>query len=296
MAGVGQTASRTKALASVEEIRRQVLLIPEAPLLLGLLLAGWAFGFPPVVSTMAMLVVGVFVVRLFLLSSATHELDNGHYAYADRYAEAALRIYPWSADALMVRAKSYLLQGDEKRAEVLLHRALRLAPESEAVHSALAAILLARADYIGARDHALIAGEVAAGSPLALQHLSWLALHIERDPAKSARLLQGIQPQSLPPHLLAPLLVLQGETHLAHGEHGAARVALSGIQALLPRCPVPLQAELNYHLGRLSRSLGNEHRRFFRQCVDLDPRGRWAHAAWRAAIDVDGQSHPLEAS
>lgn len=265
--------------------KRGMLLVPEAPMLFALLLIGWAYGFPPAVSGLAVLVVALFITRCFLLTSAAHELDNADYRKADRFGSAALRMHPWSADALTLQANSHLLQGNDTAAEILLRKAMRVAPESETVHSALAATLLARGDFTRGREHAMTAERLAAGSPHAAQHLSWLALHIDDDPEGTTRRIDSCGPERLEPRLQAPLLVLRGEAYLARGATAAARETLVSIKRLLPQCPVPQQAELSYHLGRLHTLLGDEGGRHFRRSVDLDPQGRWAQPAWRAAID-----------
>ncbi len=68
----------------LREIRRQLLLIPEAPALLALLLIGWAYNFPPIIGIFTALTIAFFLLRLFLLWSASHELEQAHYRIADR--------------------------------------------------------------------------------------------------------------------------------------------------------------------------------------------------------------------
>ena len=284
MAVVGRVAGDEQRGFSPGQIKQQVLLVPEAPVLFALLLIGWAYAFPPAVGALAALTVCVFILRLFLLTSAEQALERAHYRQADRFSRAALWVYPWSVDALALRANSYFLQGDDAAAESILRDAVRLAPDSDALHSALAGALLARGDIAGGREHAARAHRLAAGSPFAAQHLSWLALHVEGDPIKTQRMLNTLD-EDLPAQLAAPLLVLRGEAQLARGSLLAARETMHAIGALLPACPIPQQAELCYHLGRLHALLGEESRQYFRRSVDLDPNGRWAHAAWRAAVD-----------
>ncbi len=296
MTNIGRERDGERVDIRLEQFKRGMVLIPEAPMLLALLLIGWAYGFPPAVSGLAVLVVALFMTRFFLLTSAAYELDNADYRKADRFGSAALRMNPWSADALTLQANSQLLRGNDTSAETLLRKAMRVAPESETVHSALAATLLARGDFARGREHAMTAERLAAGSPHAAQHLSWLALHIDDDPEQTTRLIDSFDTGRLEPRLQAPLLVLRGEACIACGATAAARETLVSIKRLLPQCPVPQQAELSYHLGRLHTLLGDEGGRHFRRSVDLDPQGRWAQPAWRAAVDETSCAYPRAVS
>jgi hypothetical protein len=86
--------------------------------------------------------------------------------------------------------------------------------------------------------------------------------------------------------MAAPLLVLQSEAELARGAPQASRIRRAEIERLIPACTIPQQAELWYHLGRLRTLAGDDGTAAFRHCVDLDPQGRFAHAAWRAAAGL----------
>lgn len=266
------------------QLRYQLLLIPEAPALLALLLIGWAYGFPPAVGILAAIVVAVFIVRLFLMTTAAAQLERARYRGADRFARAALGLYPWSADALALRAHGLSLRGDDAEAELLLRRAAKLAPDSDVIHSALAGSLLARGAFAEGRLHATQASRLAAGSPHATRHLAWLALHVDHDPVRAQRLLGTTDLDQLPPDLAAPLWVMFAEAQVARGATEAARITLYRIEGMLGACSVPQQAELYYYLGQLHRSCGDDPGPYFRRSVALDPQGRYAHAAWRAAI------------
>jgi tetratricopeptide (TPR) repeat protein len=277
---------------SAESVRQQVLLVPEAPVLIGLLLIGWAYGFPPAIGGLAALVVAFFIVRLFCLASAAQELGQARYRQADMLAQTALRLNPWSADALALRANTQLLQGNDEAAEMLLRDAIRRAPDNAANHAALAAILLARGAYTAGREHALQAYQIDMTSPFAAQQLAWLALHREDDPGKAQRIVKTIDLRAQPPTIVAPLLVLRGEAEIAQDHFKQARETVSILEAMMPTCPLPLQAELCYHLGRLGALLGEDGGTYFRQSVRLDPHGRWAHAAWRAAVNPTEYDYP----
>lgn len=277
---------------SADRVRHQVLLVPEAPVLIGVLLIGWAYGFPPAISGLAALVVAFFIVRLFCLASAAQELGQARYRQADRLAQTALRLNPWSADALALRANTQLLQGNDEAAEMLLRDAIRRAPDNAANHAALAAILLARGAYAAGRQHATQAYQIDATSPFAAQQLAWLALYREDDPGKAQRIVKTIDLRAQPLTIAAPLLVLRSEAEIAQDHLTQARETVSTLEAMLPTCPLPLQAELCYHLGRLGALLGEDGGTYFRQSVRLDPHGRWAHAAWRAAVNPSEYGSP----
>jgi len=296
MARWGVVEPETKNNLRDGGLARQLLLIPEAPVLLALLLIGWAYGFPPAVSVLAALTITVFILRLLLIASASRQLDRGRYGHAERLSGAALRIYPWSADALLLRAQGCVLRGDDTQAEELLRRALDLAPDSPMVHSALAGVLIERGHFAAAREHAGIAFRQAAGTPYAVQHLAWLALHVDGEPISALRVLSTIDPEKLQPALAAPLLVALAETQLARGAVQPARASVGKIDLMLDQCPIPQQAELCYQIGRLKAMFGGESRAYFRRSVALDPSGRYAHSAWRAAMDADDIPTTLVAS
>ena len=269
----------------VERIKHHLLLVPEAPVLFVLLMIAWAYDFPPMIGGLATLVVTFFVVRLFCLASAAQELGQARYEQADRLARTALRLHPWSSDALALRANTQLLQGNDEVAETLLRDAVRFAPERAANHASLATVLLARGDYAAGREHATRALRLDAGSPYAVQQLAWLALHREQDPQRARRIVNTIDLSAHPAAVGAPLLVLRGEAQIMEGDVDEARATVGAVEAALPHCPRPQQAELCFNLGRLHTLLGDDGGAHFRRSVRLDPRGRWAHAAWRAAVD-----------
>ncbi len=277
-------------------IEHQLLLIPEAPVLLALLLIGWAYDFPPAVGALAAIAVFVFVLRLWLMTVAAQNLERARYRQADRFSRAALRIYPWSADALTLRAHGLFLQGDDAQAEPLLRRAARLAPDSEVIQGALAGTLVARGKYAAARQHATQARRASAESPFAAQHLAWLALHVDDDPMGAQRILSEIDLHSLPATYMVPLLLLVAEVQIVRGATLAATETSRQIEVLLPECPIPQQAEVLYQLGKLQGALGGWATPLFRRSIDLDPHGRYARAAWRAAMERDEPARPLAAS
>ena len=275
---------------------RQLLLIPEAPVLLALLLIGWAYHFPPAVTMLAALTIVVFLLRLLLMTTASQYLDRGHYGQAERLSQAALRMYPWSADALLLRAQAFILRGEDAAAEELLRRALELAPDSPMIHSALAGVLIDRGRFAAAREHAARASRYTAAAPYAVQHLAWLALHVDGEPISALRILSTVDTDQLPPSLAAPLLVAVAETQLARGATQPVRTTLGRIEPLIEQCAVPQQAELCYQIGRLKSMVGGESGSHYRRSVAIDPDGRYAHVAWRAAMDAGDTPTTLAAS
>lgn len=262
----------------------QLLAIPEATPLLALLVIGWAFGFPMLVCVLIVLVVAAFVVRLALLSMASRQLGRGAYQQADRWASAALRLNPWSADTLRLRAEGFALRGDDAAAEPLLRRAVTLAPHQPVVQATLAATLMAQGQF--AEAHTLIEqqeGDVT--SPSVVQQMAWYTLHIEQRPGAARALIEGVQPTLLAASLAGSLLVTRAEAEIAMGEHLVAQQTLHAIVQRLRDCPRPQQAELHYHLGRLFGDVGGDAHIHYRASVALDPQGRYAHAAWRGAVE-----------
>lgn len=279
-----ELSNERQPIISLEQIVQQLLLIPEAPVLLGLLLIGWAYDFPPFISIATFLVIAFFIVRLSLLWTAAYELERARYRIADRLMRLALRIYPWSADALAVRARYLSAQGDDLAAEQTLRRAAHFAPTNADIHGALAGTLLLRGEFAAAREEAIHARQLAV-SPIATQHLAWLALHVDHDAPKAQRLLQSVEPEHLDPSLAAPLLVLLAETQMARNTADAALATMARIEGVLAACSLPQQAEVAYQLGRLHAAAGHDGCTYFRRCIDLDPQGRYAHEAWRAMVN-----------
>jgi len=267
----------------LRRIWRRALMVPEALALLVLLGLGIVFGIQPLLAVLVLLVAGMFAARLGLLYAAERSLARGDYAGSRRLLDVALRLNPWSSDTLMLRAHSLSLQGNDEDAERELRRALALDPDDDTVRGALAATLLAQGRYREGRQLATVAGFDAA-SPLGVQQRAWLALHVDQDPERALGLLAACDEQHFAPHLALPLLVTRCETLLALNDRPAAEQTLELLSSRLELCPLPQQAELLYHAGRLKTQLGLEAAADFRRSVELDPAGRWAQAAWRGAI------------
>jgi tetratricopeptide (TPR) repeat protein len=266
-------------------IIQQALLIPEASILLGLLLIAWAFNFPPLIGILAIITAFVFGLRLGLMTLAEQQLAHGEYDRADRLMQAALRLNPWSVDALVLRAQGLAQQGDDETAEQLLRRAARLHPNDDTIQSTLASVLLAQGRVTEGWQMARVDDASIVPVPQVIQQRAWFALHVEEDAAKARSLILSADPARFPPRIGLPLLMTLSEAHIILGARDAAEAVLQTIEAQLPVCPRPQQAELLYHLGRLYAALGGNSTVYFRRSVELDPEGRYAQTAWRSAVN-----------
>jgi tetratricopeptide (TPR) repeat protein len=244
----------------------------------------WLLQFPPLLGLLAALIVVWFVARTTLLLFAEQRLAHGDDRRAGWLAQAALRLHPWSADALLVRARVLTRQGEHAAADCLLRRAVALDATQGDAEAALAAHLLTQG-YTPSQALSISASPHVPPVSLALlHHRAHMALHVEADPAKAIGLLQAAHLDRLPVRTRCPLLLLLAEGYIAQGHCEEARATLKRIEEQLGTCARMQRAEALYHLGCLWKSLGEDGCRYFRQCVDLDPRGRYAQDAWRSAV------------
>ncbi|WP_161668776.1 tetratricopeptide repeat protein [Kallotenue papyrolyticum] len=267
-------------------VRQLLLTIPEAALLLSVLLVGALTHFPVALGLPALVIAAFFGLRLILLALAARRLEQGAYASAAWLARQALRLNPWSPDGLLLLAQSHLRRGDDSAAEATLRRALALHPTDEALQSALAALLLSQAQPDARqpavrKDMPTIPEQL---TPALAQQRAWLALHGERDAALARAIVLRAAPERLAPRQALPLLIILAEALLELGAHAESLRTLDRIEAGLRRCPRAQQAELLYHLGRLYVAHGRSGTAYFRRSVELDPHGRYAQHAWRSAV------------
>lgn len=285
MASLGEIHNKhTKRAYSWGRLRQQALLVPEAGVLIGLLLVGWVMHFPALIGLLALLTMLLFGLRLGLMALAERQIAHGDYARADWLIRAALRLNPWSADALVLRAQGLTHQGEDEAAERLLRRAAQLYPDDSALQSALAAALLAQGRIAEGWQVARQDGIAQIRTPQIAQQRAWLALHVEGDAAKARAIIIDAQPDQFAPRIALPLLATLAEAQIVLGSRDEAKRTIQTIQQKLPACPQPQQAELLYHLGRMHDALGEESSSYFRRSVELDPDGRYAQAAWRSAV------------
>lgn len=274
---------QTKQPGARDRVVYQALLIPEAVVLIGLLLLAWLLHFPAGIGLLALLPIGIFGLRVLLLTLAERQIAQGRYHRADRLLGVSLRLNPWSADALALQAQSLTQQGKDDEAEAVLRRAAALYPLDHSLQSSLAAALLAQGRVAEGWQ---IARETGAGeSPQTAQQHAWIALHIEGDAAKACAIIERMEPERLPHAIGLPLLATRADAQIKANNQVGARTTLELIEQRLEGCPQPQQAELLYHLGRLHHALGDNGAPYFRRSVERDPTGRYAQSAWRSAVD-----------
>jgi tetratricopeptide (TPR) repeat protein len=265
-------------------IARAFLLVPEAGLIAALLCAYWGMSAQVPIGLAIMVVIIGFIARLIALIAAQAALAAGHLHEAKRFTQAALALYPWSADALALHGVIALSSDQPEQAEAALRRAIILLPDRANVHAALGAALLdlgrpgeaaaaARAALALAPDCAiahfyLAEAERALGAP---------AQDIE-DQLRSGLDCAGA------PESEAALRCALGAHLLAEHRIAEATLTLHGAEALVPRCAAPRQIALRVRLGELMIAQGQieRAREQFRNVATLDPHGRYAGAAWRA--------------
>lgn len=274
--------SRSKSrLSRPSTVVRFLTLIPEAPLLLLVVSLAWALRFPPLLGLLAVVIGGWFLVRTMLLLGAEHYVAHGDEPRAEQLAQAALRMHPWSVDALLLRAQILTRREQHAAADALLRRAAWLDAQHGDVQAARATNLLAQ----GVVSHQPVPSAHAASvSPALLHHYARVALHTEHDAAKAVDLIRQAAPERLPVSTGTPLLLLLAQAYIAQERVGDARATLQRCEAQLARCPRVQRAEASYQLGCLWQALGNDGTAWFWRSVELDAHGRYAHAAWRGAV------------
>ncbi|NTV66029.1 MAG: hypothetical protein HGA65_21185 [Oscillochloris sp.] len=264
---------------------RQLLLVPEAVLLLTLLCLHATFGPTPIIVGIGIGLVCWFTSRILLLYSARRAVEAARYERASMLARMAMRLHPLSADAHALLGSVYLGQSNPTAAIEALSCAVRYYPLQAGLHAALSAALLEDdrpqeamieagaallidPAYASAYLHQASAEEMLdAPGDLVEQHLR-MGLEQPASPADEAALRCA----------LARLLLRRGAADEAR--HAALRVA-----DLLPASPPLQRAELHFQLGEILRLVGEPDtaRDHFRSSEALDPSGPYAAAAWRAA-------------
>ena len=188
------------------------VLIPEAPLLMLMVLLAWALRFPPLLGLLAVAIGGWFLVRTLLLLAAEQRVAHGDDHRAEQLAQAALRMHPWSVDALLLRAQIETRRGQHAAADALLRRAVWLDASHGDVQAARATNLLAQ----GVVSHQPVpSAHDDAVSPALLQHYARMALHAENDAGKAIDLIRQAAPDRLPAGTALPLLLLLAQAYIA---------------------------------------------------------------------------------
>lgn len=259
-------------------VGRQLLLVPEAPLLLALLIVHFALGSPPALALLGLAVAGGFGARMGLLRVARQALDGGDYEQAERLVGAALAIYPYSADAQALLGTVRLAGGDTPGALVALRRAITYYPAQPGLHAALAAALLEAGEPRPAQAEARAALALDPSCAPAYLHLAAAeaALGVEPEVVE-AHLRAGLSRPAQPADEAALRCALAGQL-IALGREAEARLAIAGAEALLSGCSAPQRAGLHYHIGELLRLSGDDEgaRGHFSASSALDQGGRFA--------------------
>ncbi|NTW03659.1 MAG: hypothetical protein HGA19_20695 [Oscillochloris sp.] len=266
-------------------LSQQLLLVPEAALLLALLCLHATLGPSPALVAAGMGIVGWFATRVSLLYSARRAVESAQYERAVKLAQGALMLYPLSADAHALLGTIYLARGNTTTATAALAKAVRYYPLQAGLHAALSAALLE-----DERPHdALIEASIA--------------LHLDPTCAPaylhqaSAEDLLDISPEQIERHIRAGL-----DQPAAAADEAALRCALARIllrrgnitealqalmqaELLLPTSPISYRAGLHYLSGAILHHIGdtNAAHKHFTASESLDPTGPYAADAWRAS-------------
>lgn len=264
---------------------RQLLLVPEAVLLMLLLSLHITWGPSPLLALTGMVITTYFGARMALLALGRQALAAADYDRADRLAQCATALHPGWADAHALRGATLLARGEAMGAVDALARAVALFPDQAELHATLSAALLED----GRPQEALAAARAALAlnprTATAHLHLATAEEQLDAAPEKVEALLrQGLALPARPAEegalrcALTALLLRQGRI-------GEARLALTGAERLLPGCPSPQRAGLHFYLGELLRLGGDTEgaRRHFSASEAADPQGPYAAAAWHAA-------------
>lgn len=266
-------------------IGRQLLLVPEAVLLLALLCWYAGHGTSPLHIVAGLGLVCWFSCRYALIVLARRALDRAHYPRAVRLARLALWLYPYSADVRALRGNIALAQGHAAVAETELCQAIAFYPGYAILHATRSGALLEAGEPLDACWEAMRALALDTNCAPAYLHLAnaELALGAPLDLIE-AQLRRGLQAHPAPADeaaLRCTLAALLLDTH----RQPEALLTLAGIETLIQQCSTFQQAGLHYYLGELRRGIGEDEvaRNHFSLSETLDPHGRYAAAAWRAA-------------
>lgn len=273
------------AAAQLAWLGRQLLLVPEAVLLLALLCLHSALGAPPLLALCGLLLTAYFGARTALLALARRALRAASYARAARLARLARWLYPASADAQALCGSVLLARGDAAAATEAFRQAVAFYPLQADLRTALSAALLDAGNPLAARDEALRALAISPRCAAAFLQLAGAEEQLAGPPELVERHLRAGLAVATAPADEAALRCALAALLLEQGRATEAQLALVGAERLLARCPAPQRASLHFYLGELLRLNGDVEaaRSHFRASETTDPHGRFAAAAWRAA-------------
>lgn len=266
-------------------VGRQLLLVPEAALLLALLCLHTALGPSPALTAVGLGLVLWFIARITLLYTARRAVESASYERAEHLARWALRLYPLSADAHAILGTIFLARGNAAGAGESFASAVRYYPFEAGLYAALSAALLENG-----RLHEAVA---AAGTALRLNpscapaylHQASAEDLLDASPDLVERHLRAGLSQPASPADEAALSCALARTLLRKGSQAEARLALARAEGLLPASPAAQRASLHFQIGEVMRLAGDQEaaRAHFGASESLDPHGPHAAAAWRAA-------------
>ena len=277
--GPGQAAVRLAWLG------RQLLLVPEAVLLTALLCLHSVLGPSPLLALLGLGLTLYFGARMTLLSLGRRAVFEADYERAARLAHAAGLLYPASADVHALMGTIHLARGAAGPAAAALARAVALFPLQADLHTALSAALLEAGRPQEAQAAARAALALAPRAAAAYLHLAGAEEQLGAPIAQvEANLRTGLTLPASPADEAALRCALAALL-LGQGRSAEAQLALAGTDNLLAACPAAQRAGLHFYLGELLRLGGDPEgaRDHFRASEALDPHGRHAAAAWRAA-------------
>lgn len=280
-----RSPSAGPAAAHLTWVSRQLLLVPEAVLLLAALCLHSVLGAPPLLALVGLLVTLYFVVRAALIALGRRALAAADYGRAARLAAAALRMYGGSADAQALAGAIHLARGEAQLGAAAFRRAVDCYPIQAELYTALSAALLDADRPAEAREVARHALSIDPRSAAALLHLAGAEDQLGAAPEAVEALLRAGLAFGAAPGEEAGLRCALAALLLRAGRGSEAQLLMVGVEPLLAACPAPQRAGIHFHLGELLRSSGDLEtaRTHFRASETLDPHGRHAAAAWRAA-------------
>ncbi|MDZ4721454.1 MAG: hypothetical protein SH847_23575 [Roseiflexaceae bacterium] len=251
---------------------RQLLLVPEAALMVGFVGISVALGGSTMTGTVIVLLTILLVARVGAIYLAQATLAAARYAEAEQIARFANFLHPWSADTLALRGVIALMSGSQERSIWFLQRSLALFPAAAATQAALSGALLSLGRGSAARIAAQQALELDPSCAVAFLYLA------------EAERIDGISALEVEDTLRSGLTVAQRADDvvalrcalaaLLLSEDRAAEVSLmlGGLDRLIEHCTPAVQARLRFRYGELLLAHGqiDRAREYLQQTVMID--------------------------
>lgn len=254
---------------------------PELVVLLPCMVWMKVTGWSPVALTFGALSGLWFLARYLLFWRARQHFQNGHYHKSTALANAARRMYPYSADAYWLLGINALQRNRPKLAVEYLQQACRLDQDNPKLYAVLAAAHVLADEP----DAALCYAQNARY----LQQSTFEATMILSDCTAGDQQIEHYLRAALPyAHRLSDRAVIYcalADHLLKTGRRTEAVSYLAQAIRLAPACPPATRGSLHYQLGTLLWQCGETERAYeqFRASLKVDPYGPYAAKAWRAA-------------